>query len=345
MVSIALGMSLAPRLASADAAVTTKKSLADALFQEAQTLMDAGKHAEACPKLVESQNLDPSGGTLLHLAMCREGEGKTASAYALYKDALTQARRDGRKDRETYAESRLRALEPTLSRLTIEVAPPVAATPGLEIALDGQAVPRLAWGTRLAVDPGEHVVRATAPGSSPHEERVRVGASADARTVKILSLEPLAPADGQAGARATSSAAAPSSQPDSRQKPPIDASRTDEGSGQRALGLVLVGAGLAVTGAGAYFGVRALALKGESDALCPAADACRPGGAQAMDQANGAARFANVLIPVGAVAAAVGGYIFFSAPKATSSRARGASLRVAPAVAPAGAALHVSGRF
>src|SRR5271154_1822433 len=87
-VSLSLSM-LAPGSAHADGA--SSKAAAQALFEEARQLMIDGKFGEACPKLEESERLDPGAGTLLNLGHCYEKNGQTASAWVTYKDAANAA--------------------------------------------------------------------------------------------------------------------------------------------------------------------------------------------------------------------------------------------------------------
>jgi tetratricopeptide (TPR) repeat protein len=176
---------LTPRLASAQA--ETKAAVADALYRQARDLMAAGKYDEACPKLAQSQQLDPATGTLLNLAACHEKQGKLATAWLEYSDALVAARRDGREDRVQYARERAAELEPKLSRLTLLLAPNADA-PGLTIELDGTSVGLAVFGVPTPVDPGKHSVRASAPGKKPQIFSIEV-AVADQQSLSIPPLE------------------------------------------------------------------------------------------------------------------------------------------------------------
>lgn len=145
-----------PVAAHADGTATDRQ-VAQQLFDDGRVLLEAGRHAEACPKFAESQRLDPGGGTLLNLALCHELEGKTATAWTELREALSVAGRDDRKDRQELASSHIAALGPKLIRLTVSVPRGVAAREP-EITLDTSRLPPEAWNTAIPVDPGEHQI-------------------------------------------------------------------------------------------------------------------------------------------------------------------------------------------
>ena len=105
---------LTPLTASrvAHAQNASSQAAAQALFDEARSLMNAGKFAEACPKFAESERLDPGAGTLLNLANCYEKGGQTASAWVTFKDAAAAADVKHRTDWSQRARERATALEP-----------------------------------------------------------------------------------------------------------------------------------------------------------------------------------------------------------------------------------------
>lgn len=162
--------------------------IAQALFEEARELMADKRYAEACPKLEESQRRDPGGGTLLNLALCREGEGKTATAYVTLTEALAIAMRDGRRDRQEIARAHMAALQPSLPRLTV-VVPAEVAVDGLAIAVDDAPLPEAAWSVATPVDPGSHTVSASAPGRASWKTTVSVRGG-EKRSVDVPSLIP-----------------------------------------------------------------------------------------------------------------------------------------------------------
>jgi hypothetical protein len=185
----------------------TKQAVAEAIYKQARDLMAQGKLAEACPKFAESQRLDPATGTLLNLAACHEKQGKLATAWLEYSDALSGARRDGRQDRIDYAAEHLAAIEPRVSHLVLMLSPE-AEQLDLTLELDGANIGRAAAGVPTAVDPGKHTVRAQAPGKKPWQKIVEIAAETDRQTLTIPGLE-AAPAEPRAPASASAALTPP----------------------------------------------------------------------------------------------------------------------------------------
>jgi len=280
--------------------------MARELFEQGRALMAEKKFSKACAKLAESQRLDPAPGTLLNLAVCHESEGKTATAWSEFNDALTLARRDGRKDRVEFATRHIEKLEARLSRVTV-VVPEPARLSGLEVSLDGVSVKKPAWGTPVPVDPGQHVVEAKAPGRVAFRTEITLGDDGAKEAVTVPELE-----------RAEAGAPPPplSVEPGEAHDTGVDSS----GSSQRTVGYVVGGVGLVALGVGGFFGLRAFSRWDERNAHCTDAG-CDPTGVEAGDDANRAAMVANVGIGVGLAGLAVGTYLVLSSGSGKGSAA------------------------
>jgi hypothetical protein len=300
------------------------EALATVLFKEGRALMSEGRIPEACPKFEESHRLDPSGGTILNLALCHEQEGLLARSWSELNEAAAFARRDRRPDREAMAVEHARSLEPRLSTLTI-VVPESARAEGLRIERDGREVGQASWSTPMPVDGGDHVVGATAPGKEPFTSTVVVAKEGDAQTVEIPPLG-AAPAVGASPAEsAVPTAIFPPA--------PVLAPIVDHGPAKRnlrrALAWTVGGAGLAQLAIAGYFSLRALDKERQSNLACPAGQ-CNQNGANLNDQAGNAADVATVLTITGLASVATGIYLLVTSPRA--SRA-GVDARTTPRMA------------
>ncbi|MBX3204735.1 MAG: hypothetical protein KF764_06685 [Labilithrix sp.] len=146
-------------------------SEAERLFLEGRALMLEGRFDEACPRIAESQRLEPHVGTLLNLAACHERQGKVGSAWVEYQKGLTAARAEGQTDRARLAEQRIAAIEPRVPWLRLSLR---SARADVVVTLDGGEVAPVALGTEMPVDPGPHVAAATVGGATVFEERVEL---------------------------------------------------------------------------------------------------------------------------------------------------------------------------
>src|SRR5258705_7891007 len=214
---------------------------AEKLFAEARKLLDAGKYAEACQRLADSQKLDPGVGTLLTLAQCYEKMGRTATAWATYHEAAAAARANGQADREKKAARAADTLEPNLPKLTVTV-PDSAVEKGVEVKRNGAPVPKSLWGVSEPVDPGEYVIEARATGRKPWSTRVK----AEPGRATAVILPPLDEPANQPAAASTAaapSAAAPA--PVVRDSSSSLESTSSGGlRGQRLIAVIAGGAGL-----------------------------------------------------------------------------------------------------
>ncbi len=318
---------------------------AQALFDEARKLSSAGKYAEACEKLAESNRLDPGMGTQFHLADCQEKSGKIASAWANFLEVASLARASGQSDREQAALARAAKLESKLPRVQVDV-PEASRVNGLEVRRDGSVVGSAQWGTPVPADPGEHEIAATAPGKLRFSKKIKTELGKTAKLeVPLLETDPSPSGDPAvaAGAAAVATAPAPT-EPASNGSPPPADSGADKG-GPNPLIFALAGVGVVGIGVGTVFGLMASSKNEDSKAECRTDDPnrCSQAGVDMRDDAIANGNIATVGFIVGGAALAGAGIwlLVDSGSSEKSSTALAAGVRTTPG----GGALYLRGAF
>jgi hypothetical protein len=287
------------------------RAAAEALFNQGRDLMTAGKFVEACPKFEASQQLDPGLGTMLNLAECYEKTGRTASAWAEYREAIPLARAAGSKARQDLATERAQALQERLSTLTIRAISGEDTNAHLEVRRDGVALQEGEIGSPIPVDPGEHVIEAVAPGKQPWSSKVQVGGDAAKVQVEIPKLEAANGSTPAAAAPAVTTGAGPTSEP------PAD--KPASGSAQRTTGLVLGGVGIVGVGLGTFFGLQASSKWSDAKDKCHDFPYdCGADGKDLQSSARSAATVSNIGFIAGGALLAAGAVLYFTAPKKQS---------------------------
>ncbi len=312
-----LAFALASTGARADASTAADQTLAQTLFDEGVSLMDKGRFTEACPKLAESQRLDPGGGTLLNLGFCRQNEGKLASAWAAYNEALSQAIKDGRKDREAAARVHVDELKDKFATLAIDVSEAARKIDQIEIRIDGTAVRQAAWGVASPIDRGAHGIVVSAPGKKEFKTSIEVQQDGTTQRVSIPALE------------------------DAPVVAPIDRGGPERRSSQALIGWVTGGVGVAMLGVGVATGILALDARAKSNTDCGPLVHCTQAGVDYNDQAKTYAWFADFGVGIGAAALVAGFILIVTAPKTSHPK----SAFVAPLIDAHGGGAAFSASF
>jgi serine/threonine-protein kinase len=311
---------------------------AQALFDQAKRLMNEGKFQEACPKLEESQRLDPASGTLLNLADCYEHQGRTATAWSKFLEAAAAARASNKLERERVARDRASAIVSKVPNIVITVTAS-DATPDLEVKRDGTRVGQAQWGSPIAADPGLHEISASAPGRSTWHTSINLEPNGRTSTVVVPELAQAANA-GPAPVNPVVETAPPPTQAIA----PSDVSSSPAGQGGRTMrtaGFVTAGAGVLGAGVGTFFLIRSASKRSDANDLCgSASQTCMTEERAQVDQldrqANQAKTAGITTLLVGAAAIGVGVSLVVLGSK-------GESPKVALSIAPG--AVRLGGTF
>lgn len=305
---------------------------AEALFDDGNKLMAAGKLPEACGAFFESNRIEARAGTLIRLGECREANHQLASAWSAYKDALGRA-----KDpvKVKLARDRVTALEPRLSYLTVTVAP-AARVAGLAISRDGAPIDEGLFGHALPIDGGDYTIVARAPDHEEWSAVAHVPIEAGKVQIDVPPLKESKPAPV---------AVAPVPAPVQPVPPPVVPASPGILSARRDVALGVGGAAILALGVGVAAGLSAKSQESSGlDECGTMTGPCKPGGDPVKanhELATARSRATDANFAFGAAAVlAVGAGVLWATGAPHAER-----IAVAPSVAPGQAGLVVVGVF
>jgi hypothetical protein len=255
--------------------------------------------------LVRVQQAEPA--IRVELAECYAQLGRTASAWAQYREAAAAAHDAASPELEALARGRAKALENDLSYVTVRTwkGQPVMVTQ------DGSPIDETVLGTAIPLDPGPHTITASAPGKRGWSTQIELANHGDHVQVSV----PVLP-DDVSLAPDLNAAALPAPEPASG--PVVD-------SVQRTLGLVAGALGIAGIATGTLFGVKAASDWSDTKEQCKAFPYCGAEGARLAEQAKTSALISTIGFATGVAGIAGGALLWFTAPRARGSQERTAT--------------------
>lgn len=303
---------LAVLLATPAIALADDKTDAVALFDEGIREMKAGNFDKACAAFAKSNEIHADSGTRGSLARCYEKAGRVASAWKLWTDLSTTAPKDLRAD----AAANATKLEARLPKYVLRMPPSQTAQVTIDgIAVDGRP------NVEAAIDPGPHVITATAPGfvAWKHEYTAREGALEEIAIALV-------------------------GEPQANPSKPIVIDESPSSS-RRTIGIAVIAVGGALVAGGAVFGYLAKSRNDDAKDLCGGdVDMCDPSrlaeARDKVDSARSAGNLSTVGFIAGGAAVVTGVVLFVTAPKSARRQ-----ISIAPTVGAESAGVVIRGGF
>jgi hypothetical protein len=275
---------------------------ARALGVEGVRAADAGDCNDAVDKLTRAEKLHHAVSTLARLGECQVTLGKLVEGTENLQKAVRETLPPNAPEAFVAAQERARKVlaeaKPKVARLKIAVAAP----PGTQIMVkvDGENVPAANLNTNRMVNPGEHVVEATAPGFLKATSKVKLAEGGSDSVAFTLEADPNAPKVDPSAAPGAPGAAAGGDHPASPAREP-----------NRVPVYVAGGVGIVGLALGAGFGFAAMSAKSDLDKTCNTNKACPASSSDKLDSAKTLGTISTVGFIVGAVGAVAAVTLYF----------------------------------
>ncbi|WP_437300854.1 hypothetical protein [Sorangium sp. So ce426] len=275
------------------------RATARSLAVEGQEALERKDFAAALDRFSRADAIIHAPTLLLGVARAQVGVGQWIAAQESYsrivREGVPEKAPEQFFEAIAAAQRELDALAPRIPQVLISVSGPDTAA----VTIDDAPVPRAALGVRRPVDPGDHVVRASAAGFAPIEVKVTLAEGAS-ETV-ALQLKPVAPP-------------AVKPRPPAAPLPDQGAPAPGSGGGSRTvLAIAALGLGGAGLAAGAVGGVLALGKHGDLSERCPAGR-CDPSLKGEIDSYHAMGTLSTIGFAIGAAGVGAGAFLLLTAP-------------------------------
>jgi hypothetical protein len=311
----------------APAAHADPESDAKDLFQRGRDLRQKGDCSGAVTFFRKAIKIYPNGlGSIRNLAECEEQLGHYASSKRAWLDlkrALITAPNDPKYEGwDKDAEDAAHRLAPRVAQITVDITVktpdgegPANDKSGVDLLVNGEALPPNLIGTPLERDPGDYTIRVQAPDAQPVEQRIALAAG-DSKRIALRIVRTPKPGGGE-------------DDPVAKRK------------SRRTLGVIVGGVGALVAIGGGVAGILWLGAKSDLKTDCPDYDnpdkrvsdgrprECPKSTQSIIDRGQTLGTLAPVLGIVGAAGMGIGAAIFLTAPSADGS-AQGKGLTITP---------------
>lgn len=282
-----------------------EERLARAYYDEAVKELEKSGPGKARPMFERVITLGPNSiGARLMLGECNKREGKLASAWRAYREAIDVATRIDQPIRAEQAARLAASLEPRLAKFKMQWPEEAWQMPGLEIRIDEKVVDVKTVRMDVPVDIGEHVIAVSAQGKKRVEKTFVVqndGVTLDVAVEPPVAVDPpLPPEKPKPTVEVAPAVPAPDVvdyKPVVPVKPVVMRPVVSPAEQQRkTAGYALVGAGAAALVVGGAVGIVSLDKRNASnDGFCQG-NLCKPAGIALREESMVAGDAATVLL-------------------------------------------------